>query len=1059
MIMIKHLPVCISIAAMVMIAEASSLPELSLPFVDQPPLIDGVPDEPVWDTAAKADGFVNLKTRENIGNARMLMYRDRHWLYLAGYFSNAAMSHVDFMVTDRDMDAQRDESVEYYLDPGTEGKFYYHFVLSADNVQGEQRGRDKAWFIPWRSATRRYADHWTSEMAIPLTICAGYGALDKIRINILYNQIKIAMDDYGALLGRERMTYTWSSAISSPHEPDNFGRLLGLGDKPIETPFLAALDQVRVEPFNIREKRRNYAVSGMVRNYSCVSGAVKLVVEECSALTDNVSEITKDINLDGHGQVPFRMEVKVEDYTRRTARVRLEDSATGEILAWTDKLDMTALTLVTHIGVSRNYYTDEPEAVVECQLGLPADELANMRLKVFDEKERCIAACAAPAQRSFVSFAIANVTNGAHNYMLALEDQEGTYLFKEPFEYWKRAPRPGHEVKIDQFNQTLVKDGQAIFPVGIYMHGVTHWHEEIFQMVADKGFNLMVRAVKGHAMPESRADKYMELALKHNLMVSEWYGVEPKNNSSASMAEQEEICRADYERILPGVERELKIMSRYPNFLFHKNVDEPNLLNWNIRMIVAEYFYRTASELDYYHPVYTLFARQIPDVSSAFKVGDIYTYDIYTYPGWGGWANDPVKQMAKYTSELRAATRARHKAMIVAPLVTAVDPVRTPLPLSVSDQRAQTYAALIYGAKGLIYFCWSNIYAGEMWETLAALAKEISILAPSLLAPEPRQEIVYCPGHYDAAQLRFPMLHTRLFSHPDGGYVLLAVSCSENPVHVQYVIDDLPDSATVSRIFGDQKKYDVKTNRYDDEIDSYGTRAYRIDTGNLRGTVKLTVNMQADESRRRPRIMLRPEVAEIEKQKNHMPNPVFKKRRMYAQFPDFMRPVSAMLPNLGTPESGWFLDASNAWRGYPSLCMRWTEPFANIRHVAVPGNCWDLPTEEYGVLNSVSLAFSGVTLVAYPKIMPAPSEYVLSFYAKGGNNGDKISVYLSAFASSKNITLTDQWARYELAGLLKPPSNWWPGTTVLIRLFPGATVWINGLQMEQGKKATEFTER
>ncbi len=1046
-------------AAMAMIAEASSRPQLSLPFIDQPPLIDGVLDEPAWDAAAEADGFVHMKTSEYIENAQMRMYRDRYWLYLAGYFSNAAMPHVDFMVTERDKDPQRDESVEYYLDPGTEGKFYYHFVLSADNVQGEQRGRDKAWFIPWRSATRRHADHWTSEMAIPLTICAGYGDLDKIRINILYNHIKIALDDYGALLGKERTTYTWSSAVRSPHDPDNFGRLLGLGNKPIETAFLAALEQLQVEPFNIRGKRRNYAVSGMVRNYSSASGATRLVVEDCSALTEKVSEITRDIKLDGHGQMPFRIEVMVEDYTHRTARVRIEDSLTREVLASVDSLDMTALTLATHIAVSRNYYTDESEAVVGCQLGLPDDELVNMRLKVFNEDERCIAMCAAPSQRSFVSFTITNVPNGAHKFILALEDQEGNYLFQEPFEFWKRAPRPGHEVKIDQFNQTLLKDGQAIFPVGIYMHGVTHLHEEIFQMVADAGFNLMVRTVKGHAMPESRADKYMELALKHNLMVSEWYGVEPKNNSEASMAEQEKICRADYERILPGVERELKIMSRYPNFLFHKNVDEPNLLNWKVRMIVAEYFYRTVREHDYYHPVYTLFAREIPDVPNAFKVGDIYAYDIYTYPGWGGWANDPVKQMAKYTSELRTVTRERQKAMIIAPLVTAVDPVRTPLPLSACDQRAQTYAALIYGAKGLIYFCWSNIYAAEMWETLAALAKEIIILAPALSAPEPSQEIVYCPGHFDAAQLRFPMLHTRLFSHPDGGYVLLSVSSTENPVHAQFVIEDLPDSAAVSRMFGDQKKYDVKANSYDDEIESYGTRAYRIATGDLRGTVKLTVNIKADESRQSPRILLRPEVAEIEKQKNNMPNPVFEKRRVYAQFPDFMRPASAMLPNLGTPASGWFLDASNAWRGHPSLCMRWTEPFANIRHVAAPGNCWDLRTEEYGVLNSASLAFSGVTLTAYPEIMPKPSRHVLSFYAKGGNNGDKISVYLAAFASSRIITLTDQWARYEFAGQLKPSSNWWPGITILIRLLPGATVWINGLQMEKGEVATEFTER
>ncbi len=711
---------------MAAIVSADDKPALTLPFIDKSPVIDGVLDDSVWASAANADGFCLIKTTIKADYTHVRMFRDSKWLYLACEFSNAASPHIEFMVTKRDDAVQRDESVEFFLDPGTDGEFYYHFVLSADNVQGEQRGRDSAWFIPWRSATRRLTGLWTAEIAIPITICAGYGNPDKFRINFLYNHIKVALDDYGAQIGRERLTYTWSPDIRNAHDHENFGYLLGMGDKPIEAAFLPSLDQVRIEPFNVRGAERYYTVSGLARNYSSVSGTVNLVVEDCSVSSSSgcVSEVITEIALASHGQTPFRMKVMVEDFTRRMARACIEDMTGREILARAENMDMSPLTLMSDVGVNRNYYTDEPEGLVGCRLGLPTEELTGMCLKIFDEQDVCVASRDELIRFSVVAFPLDRAKDGANTYVLALEDQNGNCFCREPFVFWKRIPKPGHEVKVDQFNQILLKDGRGIFPVGIYMHGVTHLHEEIFKLVADAGFNLMVRVVRGHTMPESKADAYMELAQKYNLMVSEWYGVEPKQ-SGKSMVEQEEIARANYKSILPGVERELKAMAKYPNFLFHKNTDEPNLLNWQIRMKVAEYFYRTAHDLDFYHPVYTLFARQIPDVPSAFQVGDIYTYDIYTYPGWGGWANDPVRQMAKFTAELRAATRANHKAMMVAPLATALDPIRCPLPLSVSDQRAQTYTALIYGAKGVVYFCWSAIYAGEMWETLGVLANEI----------------------------------------------------------------------------------------------------------------------------------------------------------------------------------------------------------------------------------------------------------------------------------------------------------------------------------------------
>lgn len=56
----------------------------------------------------------------------------------------------------------RDESVEVFLDPGTDGREYFQFLLSFANAQAKRRHvggkREAFWNMPWRSATQNDKD-------------------------------------------------------------------------------------------------------------------------------------------------------------------------------------------------------------------------------------------------------------------------------------------------------------------------------------------------------------------------------------------------------------------------------------------------------------------------------------------------------------------------------------------------------------------------------------------------------------------------------------------------------------------------------------------------------------------------------------------------------------------------------------------------------------------------------------------------------------------------------------------------------------------------------------
>ena len=84
--------------------------------------------------------------------------------------------------------------------------------------------------------------------------------------------------------------------------------------------------------------------------------------------------------------------------------------------------------------------------------------------------------------------------------------------------------------------------------------------------------------------------------------------------------------------------------------------------------------------------------------------------------------------------------------------------------------------------------------------------------------------------------------------------------------------------------------------------------------------------------------------------------------------------------------------------------------------------------------------------------------YVWSFWAKGAKGGESLFVRKSPEDISQTFTLTSEWKHYELPLVLAARASINTDGAFAIRMTQSGTVWIDGMQFEQGVNATDFEE-
>lgn len=160
----------ISVAGNALSAQ-DSLYRLSIIYVDQPIQIDGEIDEADWQRAAVASDFwiqtpVDGERAQQRTEVRLVY--DQQNLYLAAILYDDPNYVIQTLKRDRFGDS---DEFGVIFDPVNQRANGYAFGVNVMGVQSEALitadDADESWDNRWWTATQRYDDRWTVEMAIP----------------------------------------------------------------------------------------------------------------------------------------------------------------------------------------------------------------------------------------------------------------------------------------------------------------------------------------------------------------------------------------------------------------------------------------------------------------------------------------------------------------------------------------------------------------------------------------------------------------------------------------------------------------------------------------------------------------------------------------------------------------------------------------------------------------------------------------------------------------------------------------------------------------------------
>lgn len=1042
------------------------LPAIEIPIGRDAPEMDGNLDEDAWNSALTVTNFVIISTDGFLPatNISAKLMRDEAWLYVGFDIQHPNPKAISPKVVLRDDKVQAEDCVKVAFDPGTDGKLWYHIRLSAGNVIADQRNSDKGfdsgWNLPMRSATRLTDTGWQAEVALPFSMMLGVGNPARAAINLIAHVFTPVLDPQFVVVGEE-----CSVAALAPtsrgwwNEPQNFVPVKGLDRAEFTAPFLPVLEKVEVGAYSYTNGSYAYQVSGKIRNYSSQSGLVKIKINDLPVAGDG-SALPVDVQVPEGQDTDWSISVPVKDIVQRDVRVTMA-SDTGRALDSRMIASPPGLNLFSAV-LDQNYYTEEPNARAQCLIGLPAGDLKGMRLAACTVDGAVLGEKTDITPETLWGFPIDKLGVGRHTIRLKLLREDGALAADESVVLVKRAPNPGREWKVDRINRVLLKNGQPYFPFGVVDSDGSAFH---LKTIADIGFNSILQWKK------SDVEAYMRMARSHHLDVILTDHVYTQFDNQTRLRDPKGVLSPDnldllnkrlrqyggnFIRmkgiLLNPVFAKLPIASKTELFMeFYRNniplitnyvnrgLPFENLMGWFIMdepvlrtgvAPVGRAFYRLLYDLDGYHPVFLNYSSYIPNTPDAVNWSDALGTDPYWVPGFGGEGTG--RNSVNFVAGVVAATKKRadeaHSITYTIPMLEYWSGCTKRI-LTGSEQKVQTYLALINGTKGLFYFRYP-FHSREMLETMQELADQMRELGPVCVQPHVKHEISYSPGTLEPLQGKFTDVQACLMRHPSGGYVLLAANTAYYPVDTEITIAGLSRRADkVSRLFADNT-HAVSKDKFDDTFSPMSTRAYRIPEGISSEPMAVSIAMKAH-----------PELAAKEtaysrkgrvKMKNRLPNPSYEEATIRG-WPDYHKKIwgtrNSLDSLIGGSDWNWGVSEEQPFHG--DTCMLLITTNANDKVIAYT----DLRIEN-----------------------DRECEFTFSVYLRADR--DDVNVDLLSGAGDgrleKKLVVNREWQRYHIVVRLSAGGSYVPAMVILRNNDEPTKLWVDALQFEEGGTPTEF---
>jgi len=1030
-----------------------------------PPTMDGLLQESFWNEAKPCGSFTLMEGEgKTVDDTTFRLAFDDAWLYLGVECRNSDMKALQPVVKGHDRGACRDDSVELFLDPGTKGAVYIHYMLSFGNAKDERivtNGNVKEyWDVPWRSATHVREDGWSGEMAIPLHVSASVAKLSNMRINVTRNR-RVPVIDSQHVVIEEKLEYSsWSPVVKSFHETEQFRPVTGFAeDTKVRIPPLVTISAARVQPYYLKEGRTFYDVEIELKGYSNQKCELRVLALDRPA-SGAAKEVEESVELADTSTSQLRIAVPVDSPYSREVAVLLKDPVRDEILETFPIADLSAINAMA-VFLDRNYYTSESQAFAVCHIGLPPETMKDLRLEARAADRTVLGKLTTVKLNSKVAIPLKGLPLGASEIEVTLCPATSTSgkntapLFALKLQLVKRVPKPGLEWKIDQEQRVVLNNGKPFFPFGMIMSGVKADDLAAFKKLADHNFNTFMVWCK--TTPEGLAE-YQKNAAAHGLLtVSAPDGCAEKIEWDAysrySGALLEKVKRVTEDAGFPKGVLALPIPISARNAIYgefyNKNIDRcirgvetvkgfDNLAGFFIldEPMSAQYFdeykfgqdyYARIHRADGYHPVLVNYSSYIPEGDQYVNWCDILMTDPYWIPP----AAVDTRTTPNHVSKITWMTNRRALAHRQAVWQILAGPTWSRCfkrPLNSREIRSQTYLALIHNATGIFFFTYPNARSTD-WDTFKQLGAEMKTLSPFIVGPEVEQEVTYrravlpqandkakfADNPFNPAKEQYPDVQSLVLSDPNGNLMLLAANSRHHPVACRF---EIPALKKVTAELGSPAIV-VRDGAFVDTLEPYATRAWRIDLKPHTGPVTLTLLQTVLE-----RDLPNPETT--------LPNAWRKDRKNVMPNASFEDAISEGCPDYCRISNGATVQEGDALFG--RRCVR--------------------------LEKSAAAGYEFMHMHCDPQDQK-PQTYTLSLYLKGSRNG--LNAWLRGtqmnpekpYGECTTINLTTSWKRYSITGVIPARVS---EAIHEIRLTQPGAMWVDGVQLERGDAPTEFEE-
>lgn len=1003
-------------------AQKDMRPELLPPVCTVSPVIDGDLQDACWEKATRLNAFYIFKGKgETSSNVVARVTRDNAWLYVAFEIVRPHPETIQPSVLDHDGGASRDDSVEFFLDPGTDGKTYYHYLLNAANARAERECRhskdiDITWDMPWRSATRITATGWQAEIGVPLFLLKDHDP-DKATFNLCVNRVLVTLNSANVVVANRRESLSWAPVNRGFHEPANWGRLPGVDIARITEPLLLGLQSLKAGSYASDEAGTfYYELSGSIRKYTGNAGVINLVAED-KPVTGQGKSVSLEVVVAKARDTSFILQIPVASFSGRTAEVSLRDPKTGEILEKIILRNMADLSLMRSYA-RYSYYTSEKNADVACEIGLPDIEMQKVSLRATDQAGKTLAEVKTVTARTFIPVPTAKLQLGENIVTVELRRKDDTSLTRQDVSILKRAPRPGCEWKIDRAEKVILNNGKPFFVFGIMAQRVTtNDHEIIAKDLAEIGFNTVVRWSR---TPWEDIEDLPKLGQKYGFHVVDFPAMCYQWPAGLTYSKPDLTADEQYDWAmdnvwLPGAKR----VMTHPNVMAWYLADEPQ----DRRELAARILrlYNKINETDGYHPTEVLYSGPVPEGEEFSRNSDIQGMDPYWVPGAGAGEIGSPNTVGRQTWIGRARADRDLKLSWITPCAERWSGTNLRI-FTEKEQRVQTYLALIHGAKALLYFVYPFVHESTH-DTFARLATEMKTVGPACVTPEVDVHIAYAPVAFDPHSNLFPDVQVGLKRNPAGGYILLAANYRPYPVDATLTLSLLEKNGRVRKLFDPDSAFTVEQGAFSDTFAPMDTRAYAIDeVPEASMPVAISVELMAHpENTDRFLAAAAPESGGASGKKNWLRNPGFEQCSIPG-IPDYYLDFRTAKTALGY--------RLNDTRGDPLVGIETNSPYEGE-------NCLRMS--------------SGFFLFSTGIQEPTPATFVLSAYVRGTTNGGSIGFY-GAVDNKKRFPLTPEWQR--ISTTIQYPFT--REGDIFGFSITADKVWIDAMQLEKGTEATDY---